>query len=65
MLAADGTEQVEVTAPRNALRAAGALVQILSPDGEDVRGYHYVEPGAVIPADASLAAAADWWLRVA
>ena len=33
ILAADGVEQVEVTAPRDALRQAGASVRVLSPDG--------------------------------
>ena len=51
VLVADGSEQVEVTAPREALREAGASVQVLSPDGSDVRGYHYLEPGDVIPVD--------------
>ncbi len=51
VLVADGSEQVEVTAPREALREAGATVQVLSPDGSDVRGYHYIEPGDVIPVD--------------
>lgn len=54
MLVADGTEQVEVTAPRDALRQAGATVTVLSPDGHDVRGYHYIEPGDTIPVDAAI-----------
>lgn len=54
MLAADGVEQVEVTAPRDALRAAGAQVRVLSPGGADVRGYHYIEPGDTIGVDAPL-----------
>ena len=51
MLAADGTEQVEVTTPRDALRQAGATVHVLSPDGRDIRGHHYIEPGDMIPVD--------------
>lgn len=44
ILVADGVEQVEVTAPRDALRRAGASVRILSSDGRSVRGYHYLDP---------------------
>ena len=51
VLVADGTEQVEVTAPREALQQAGATVLVLSPDGEDVRGYRYLDPGAVLQVD--------------
>jgi len=54
ILAADGSEQIEVTAPRDALRNAGADVRVLSPDGSDVRGYHYIEPGDVIAVDGSI-----------
>lgn len=54
MLVADGTEQIEVTAPRDALREAGATVKVLSPDGRDIRGYHYIEPGDVIPVDGTI-----------
>lgn len=54
ILAADGIEQVEVTAPRDALRDAGATVRVLSPDGNDVRGYHYIQPGEKIPVDGAI-----------
>ncbi len=51
VLVADGSEQVEVTAPREALRHAGATALALSPDGRDVRGYHYLDRGDVLPVD--------------
>lgn len=54
VLAADGVEQVEVTAPRDALRGAGATVRVLTPDGADVRGYHYIEPADTLAADGSI-----------
>ena len=44
ILVADGVEEIEVTAPRDALRDAGASVRVWSSDGRDVRGYHYLEP---------------------
>lgn len=55
ILVADGTEQVEITAPREALLEAGATVRVLSPEGEDIRAYHYIEPGDVIAADGPIA----------
>lgn len=54
MLVADGTEQIEVTAPRDVLRQAGATVDVLSPDGRDIRGYHYIEPADMIPVDGTI-----------
>jgi deglycase len=57
IIAADGVEQVEVTDPRDALRRAGADVRVLSPDGRDVRGYHYIEPGDMLGADGPIAGA--------
>ena len=57
ILAADGVEQVEVTAPRDVLRQAGAGVRVLSPDGRDVRVYHYIEPGDMLGADGAIAGA--------
>jgi deglycase len=57
IVAADGVEQVEVTAPRDALRQAGASVRVLSPGGRDVRGYHYIEPGDMLGADGAIAGA--------
>lgn len=54
ILAADGSEQIEVTAPRAALTEAGATARVLTPGGDDVRGYHYIEPGDMIPADGDI-----------
>lgn len=44
ILVADGVEHIEVTAPRDALQAAGAEVELLSLHGSTVRTYHYLEP---------------------
>lgn len=54
ILAADGVEQVEVTAPRDALAAAGCDVRVLSPDGKSVRGYHYIDAEDELPVDGAL-----------
>lgn len=60
IVVADGVEQVEVTAPRDALRSAGATVRVVSPDGSDVRGYHYIDPGDTIRVDGKIAHAGDF-----
>lgn len=59
VLVADGVEQIEVTAPRDALREVGATVRVLSPGGGDVRGYHYIEPGDTLPTDGAIGDAED------
>lgn len=56
ILCADGVEQVEVTTPRRALTEAGFEVELISPDGEPVRGYNYIEPGQVLASQLPLAA---------
>jgi protease I len=48
---------VEVTTPRRDLQQAGANVQVVTPGGRPVRGYHYIEPQDTIPADLALAEA--------
>ena len=58
ILCADGVEQVEVTAPRDALREAGATVHVLTPDGHDARGYHYLDAHEGLPADGKISGAA-------
>lgn len=60
MLTADGVEQVEVSAPREALEGAGADVRVLSPDGREVRGYHYLQPGDEIRVDGRIGDVADF-----
>jgi len=43
VLVAEGFEQVEMTEPRKALEAAGAKVEIVSPSGTCVQGWHHFE----------------------
>ena len=45
ILVADGFEQVEMTSPRDALARAGALVEIVSPEERQVRGWQHTEWG--------------------
>jgi protease I len=44
-LVANGFEQVELFEPRKALEAAGATVQVVSPEAKTVRGWNHTEWG--------------------
>jgi protease I len=56
ILATDGFEQVELTSPREALEAEGALVEIVSPKREDekLRGWKHGAWGDAIDVDVSV-----------
>ena len=54
ILVTDGFEQVEMTEPREALRAAGAEAVLISPTGEDVKGWQHTDWGDSFSADMSL-----------
>ena len=43
ILVADGFEQVELTGPKEALEAAGAEIEIVSPAEEEVQGWNHDE----------------------
>jgi protease I len=51
ILVADGFEQVEMTSPRDALIRAGALVEIVSPQERQVRGWQHTEWGETFAVD--------------
>ncbi len=57
VLATDGVEQVELTAPVEALRAAGAEVVIVAPEGGSIQAFEDLDKGIEIPVDLELAAA--------
>jgi protease I len=50
-LATDGVEQVELTAPWNALKAAGADVVLLSDKTGEIQGMNHDEKGQKFPVD--------------
>jgi protease I len=62
VLATDGVEQVELTAPVEALRAAGAEVVVVAPKGGRIQAFEHLDKGIEIPVDRELAAvsAADF-----
>ncbi|WP_437675761.1 type 1 glutamine amidotransferase domain-containing protein [Sorangium sp. So ce131] len=54
-LVADGFEQIELTAPMKALRAAGATVDVVSLRRGKIRGMNLHEPGARVRVDRTIA----------
>lgn len=57
ILVTDGFEQVEMTAPREALDDAGADTQLVSPKDDVVKGWKFTEWGDSFPVDRALAKA--------
>jgi len=54
ILVADGFKQIELTAPREALEAAGASIEIVSPADKEVQGWNHDEKADVFPVDMPL-----------
>jgi protease I len=57
ILVADGFEQVEMTKPRDALRAAGAKTVIVSPQENEVQGWNHQDKADKFKVDVKLAQA--------
>ena len=53
-LVAKGFEEVELLDPLDALRSAGAIVEVVSPDSPTVRGWDHTEWGKEVPVDRAL-----------
>jgi protease I len=54
ILATEGFEYVELTKPKQALEAAGAKTEVLSPKGGTIRGWNVDHWGDEVPVDVSL-----------
>lgn len=54
LLVADGFEQIEMTAPRKALEDAGAIVHLISPNIDSVKGWQHTEWGDSFDVDVTL-----------
>jgi len=54
ILVADGFEQVELTGPKEALEAAGAEIEIVSPAEGEVQGWNHDEKANRFPVDMPL-----------
>lgn len=57
ILATDGFEEVELTEPLQALRAAGAKVEVVAPKAGRIAGFRHFEKGEAILVDRQVAAA--------
>lgn len=55
IIATDGFEQAELEVPRDKLRAAGAKVDVASPEGKDIRGWNHTDWGNTAPSDLKIA----------
>jgi len=54
ILATDGFEQVELTEPKQALEAAGATVDVVSPKAGQIKGWKVTDWGESVPVDKAL-----------
>ena len=54
VLATDGVEQVELTEPVKALKAAGADVHVVAPKGGTIQGWKHHDKADKIPVDVTL-----------
>jgi protease I len=51
LVANEGVEQVELTSPRDALREAGAEVDLLAPEGGEVQAFNHLDKGDTFASD--------------
>lgn len=54
VLATDGFEQVELERPVEALRAAGAMVEVIAPNAGEIQGFNHHDKGDKTPVDRAL-----------
>ena len=57
ILATDGFEQVELTEPMKALKAAGAEVSVVSPKTGEIQGFNHHDKGDKVKVDTDLSGA--------
>ena len=57
ILATDGFEQSELTEPRKALDAAGAMTKVVSPKAGQIQGMKHQDPGEKVKVDMELKSA--------
>ncbi|MDE2488892.1 MAG: type 1 glutamine amidotransferase [Alphaproteobacteria bacterium] len=57
VLATDGFEQVELEKPVEALRNAGADVEVVAPHGGEIQGFNHHDKGRKVPVDRELSQA--------
>lgn len=57
ILVTHGFEESELTSPRDALKAAGATVHVVSPESGELQAFKHLEKGAKVAVDKSLSQA--------
>jgi protease I len=57
LVANEGVEQVELTEPRDALRAAGAEVNLLAPEDGEIQAFNHLDKGDTFSPDDAVGAA--------
>jgi protease I len=57
VLATDGFEQSELEAPVEALKAAGAIVEVVSPKSGEIQGWEHHDKGRAVTVDRELSSA--------
>ncbi len=51
LMANEGVEQVELTEPLKAVREAGAVVDLIAPEKDDIQAFNHLDKGDVFQAD--------------
>ncbi len=51
LVANEGVEQVELTSPREALREAGAAIDLLAPEGSEIQAFNHLDKGDTFTPD--------------
>ncbi|WP_179646777.1 type 1 glutamine amidotransferase domain-containing protein [Spinactinospora alkalitolerans] len=54
LAAPEGTEQVELTEPWNAILEAGGTPKLISTSGGEIRGFNHLDKGDTFPVDATV-----------
>ncbi len=57
LMANEGVEQVELTSPLEALRGAGAEVELLAPEAGEIQAFNHLDKGDTFTPDRAVAAA--------
>ena len=55
LVAAEGTEQVELTEPWQAVKDAGGTPHLVSPEAGEVQAFHHLDKADVFPVDVTVA----------
>jgi protease I len=51
LTANEGVEQIELTSPMDAVSAAGAEVDLIAPEKEEIQGFNHLDKGDTFPVD--------------